>query len=334
MEIVKKKETAPDGSPDQNVFDIMQGVSINIFIKTGNITKKQLAKVSHFSLYGKREFKYDFLSQSNISATYFKELSPQKPNLFFIPVNLNAISEYNEGFQIEELFIKQSMGVTTARDHLVIDMFKIDLLMRMKEFSDLSINDEIIRTKYFGTLSSGKYLPGDTRGWQLLKARKELSQENHDSNIKLISYRPFDKRFIYYTKKMVDWGREDVMNNLVENNYSLVCVKIGRDESAHNYFISNSITDKSLTSSLDNSNVFPLYIFPNSNEQKTIEQITERTPNFNVEIVNQISGKFGCKVHHRKGNNRKYFGPSDILDYIYAVYILLLIVEIQRIPED
>ena len=29
----KKKETAPDGSPDQNVFDIMQGVSINIFVK-------------------------------------------------------------------------------------------------------------------------------------------------------------------------------------------------------------------------------------------------------------------------------------------------------------
>ena len=31
----KKKEVCLDGSPDQNVFDIMQGVSINIFIKTG-----------------------------------------------------------------------------------------------------------------------------------------------------------------------------------------------------------------------------------------------------------------------------------------------------------
>jgi len=31
----KKKEVCPDGSPDQNVFDIMQGVSINIFVKTG-----------------------------------------------------------------------------------------------------------------------------------------------------------------------------------------------------------------------------------------------------------------------------------------------------------
>ncbi len=29
----KKKETAPDGGKDENVFDIMQGVSINIFVK-------------------------------------------------------------------------------------------------------------------------------------------------------------------------------------------------------------------------------------------------------------------------------------------------------------
>ena len=30
---VKKKETAPDGGKDENVFDNMQGVSINIFVK-------------------------------------------------------------------------------------------------------------------------------------------------------------------------------------------------------------------------------------------------------------------------------------------------------------
>ncbi len=32
----KKKEISPDGSSDQNVFDIMQGVSINIFVKKKN----------------------------------------------------------------------------------------------------------------------------------------------------------------------------------------------------------------------------------------------------------------------------------------------------------
>ncbi len=32
----KKKEVCHDGSQDQNVFDIMQGVSINIFVKKRN----------------------------------------------------------------------------------------------------------------------------------------------------------------------------------------------------------------------------------------------------------------------------------------------------------
>ncbi|MFZ4549808.1 MAG: Eco57I restriction-modification methylase domain-containing protein, partial [Bacteroidales bacterium] len=51
----KKKETAPDGSVDENVFDIMQGVSINIFVKTGKKKTNELGKVFHYDLYGKRE---------------------------------------------------------------------------------------------------------------------------------------------------------------------------------------------------------------------------------------------------------------------------------------
>jgi len=34
----KKKEVSPDGSPDVNVFDIMQGVSINLFVKTSVVS--------------------------------------------------------------------------------------------------------------------------------------------------------------------------------------------------------------------------------------------------------------------------------------------------------
>ena len=63
----KKKETAPDGSADVNVFDIQQGVSINIFVKTGKKKSNELGKVFHFDLYGKREMKYDFLSEKNLN---------------------------------------------------------------------------------------------------------------------------------------------------------------------------------------------------------------------------------------------------------------------------
>ncbi len=57
MEIVRKR-SSPDGSKDENVFDIMQGVAIIIVIKKKQKSKK-LADVYHYDLYGKRDFKYE-----------------------------------------------------------------------------------------------------------------------------------------------------------------------------------------------------------------------------------------------------------------------------------
>ena len=62
----KKKEACPDGSPDENVFDIQQGVSINLFVKTGQKKAQELGKVFHYDLYGKREEKYDFLFEHSL----------------------------------------------------------------------------------------------------------------------------------------------------------------------------------------------------------------------------------------------------------------------------
>ena len=43
----RKKEVSPDGSKDENVFDIMQGVSIIFAVKTSN-RKSEEAQVFHY----------------------------------------------------------------------------------------------------------------------------------------------------------------------------------------------------------------------------------------------------------------------------------------------
>ena len=83
----KKKETAPDGSIDQNVFDIMQGVSINLLVKTGKKKENDLAEVFHFDLFGKRDLKYNFLNEHSTKTINWKLLQPQEPELFFVPKN-------------------------------------------------------------------------------------------------------------------------------------------------------------------------------------------------------------------------------------------------------
>nr|WP_287495424.1 type ISP restriction/modification enzyme [Candidatus Brachybacter algidus] len=124
----KRKKFALMVQPDQNVFDIMQGVSINIFVKTGNKKYNELGQVFHFNLQGKREFKYEILNANSIKSFEWKQLEFTKPNYFFVPKNFDEIKTYEKGFKIDELMYNVS-GIETKRDHFAID-FSLENLER------------------------------------------------------------------------------------------------------------------------------------------------------------------------------------------------------------
>ena len=118
----KKKETCPDGSADENVFDIQQGVSINLFVKTGEKKATELGKVYYYDLYGKREDKYAFLENTPFTEVEYKELNPIAPMYFFVPKDFELMEEYEKGVKINELFSLGSMGITTGRDKELVSM--------------------------------------------------------------------------------------------------------------------------------------------------------------------------------------------------------------------
>ena len=312
-----KKEVCPDGSPDQNVFDIMQGVSVNIFVKTGKKKENELGNIFHYDLFGKRDLKYDFLSNNSIKSIDFKKLNPEKPFLFFVPKTEDGSEEYHNGFKVDELFQTQSMGVTSARDGFVIDFDKEILSNRIIDFCDknLSTND-----------FQRKYNLKENYQWKVIEQRN-LVPSFDSSNLKKISYRPFDNRYIYYQQNIVFRNRKQVMFNLIKaDNFALNLVKIGRNEDAQNYYITNNITDKSIISSLDNSNTFPLYIYPEISNQQTLDGNNTRIPNLNPEIIKQIAEGLGLTFTNEKTtpsfghpSNGGELAPIDLLDYIYAV---------------
>ncbi|MFM6053722.1 MAG: DNA methyltransferase, partial [Sphaerospermopsis kisseleviana] len=67
----KKKEVAPDGSKDENVFDIQQGVSISLFSKDQKNNTDEIidSKILHAHLYGTRDSKYDWLQAHDALST-------------------------------------------------------------------------------------------------------------------------------------------------------------------------------------------------------------------------------------------------------------------------
>jgi predicted helicase len=308
-----KKEKAPDGSKDENVFDIKQGVCINLFVRTGKKRKNDQAKVYHYDLFGERQEKYFWLESHSMEDTPYELLSPTSPQYYFVPKNNAGKDEYDKGFSLKKFFPVQTTGIVTARDSLVIDFEKKDLLSRIETFCDSQYTDDQIRMMYFSHKKSGKYLPGDTRGWKLTEARKKICNNNHEKFIKKISYRPFDDRYVYYSSEMVDWGREDVMQHMQrDGNIGLLFTRQTKERPGC-FYTKNIVGHKSF-SSYDISYLCPLYLYPYKNAYPQ-----ERTPNLDMKIVNKIAEGFGLTFTPEKTDKSDTFAPIDLLDYIYAV---------------
>lgn len=111
-------EDTPDGNKDENVFDIQQGVSINIFVKTSK--SKKLADVYYSDVYGKRDIKYDFLNEHSLQNSDFKLLKPIDPYYFFATKDLQKDTNYNCGFGITEIFMLNNLGIQTKNDSELI----------------------------------------------------------------------------------------------------------------------------------------------------------------------------------------------------------------------
>ena len=309
----KKKEVCPDGSPDQNVFDIMQGVSINIFVKTGNKKANQLGKVFHSDIFGKREVKYPFLTENTVSTIKWEPLENKKPYYFFVPKDFEAEEKYNSGFKINELMSTNVAGIETIRDSITIHFNENSLKNTIKDFKEL--NEEEIALKYNTK---------DSRDWKISRAKNDVIANIENSKVwQQVSYRPFDLRKTFYTGKQNGFvcnGRFNVMKHMLKDNIGFIA-KRGWDEfNSATCFISKYISDRrywSRPGMQGAESLFPLYLY--SDEEDGIFNGDERKPNLKQEIVNEIAKKLDLNFTKEKEETKDTFAPIDILDYIYAV---------------
>ena len=325
-----KKEKCPDGSKDMNVFDIQQGVAIALCIrKKGNIEN---CKVYHAELWGLRNSKYDWLEKNDIKKTSYTILNPASPYYFFVPKEEKGKELYDNFWKISNVFPLNVTGIVTARDNLVIDFEKEALKRRIATFKNLSMPDEIVKQTF---------KLKDTRGWKLSEARKEVAKDKDwDKHFTKILYRPFDTRYIYYSPKMVDWPRTDVMPHMLHENLGLISPKQFKEEPGA--FVTQSIIGHKTVSAYDINYLFPLYIYkekekskkwPLSSAMMLFEPAAEysvKKPNLSSELVEKLTKTF-----------KKTPSPEEIFYYIYAVlysetyrtkYAEFLKIDFPRVP--
>ena len=307
-----KQESNIDGTADVNVFDIQQGVSINLFIKTGRKKETELGKVFHFDLFGKREFKYDFLLDNKLSNIDYKEIPIQAPMYLFSKRNYTIEDLYNKGFSVNDLFVINGVGITTAHDEFVIKDKVEDLILLFKEFQNTERNEQLLHNKFNVNKKEGWKI---LNGYDNIKGEKDLTKF-----IKPIAYRPFDNRYIFYEDKLVWRTVRKVMQNFLNGeNIGLITARSNKSESCDHFFISKSIMETKCGERTTQSAIFPIYIIHEKNNQLSLGQTSLRTPNLKLEIVNQIAEGIGLKFTPEKESKKGTFAPIDILDYIYAV---------------
>ncbi|CCB70509.1 type ISP restriction/modification enzyme [Flavobacterium branchiophilum] len=308
----KKKEVCPDGSPDQNVFDIMQGVSINIFVKTGKKKPNELGQVLHFDLQGKRDFKYDFLTK-NLSDLKWSSLKFEAPYYFFVPKDFDLDSKYNKGFRINELLVLNSNGIETKCDALAIHFDKLTLQNIIDDFKNEDV--QTLKSKYKDK--------EDSSGWNFSNAKKSILSDVFFQQ--KINYRPFDIRETIITKSsggFIGRSRFEVMKHFLNPNIGLIIPRQTTQDYRHS-FLTNRIIDGNITASaklFGTGCAFPLYLYPDEKNKDLFANGLERTPNLNVEIVNKIAKGLGIPTMLPNGEAPfGGLGALDLLDYIYAV---------------
>ncbi|GAA7555226.1 DNA methyltransferase [Helicobacter pylori] len=301
----RKKEKTPQGADDKNVFNIKQGVSINLFVKKAQITKQ---KIHYYDVYGERAEKYAFLAQNDLNSIEWLELTPRKPFYLLLPLETRLLDEYEQGFSVQDMFQVGGTGICSKRDHVVFHKKKESLLELLKDFSTLEPIE--LRRKY--------NIGDDSRDWRLEYAIRDVraNADNLEKYIVWCQYRPFDYRWTYYTpnsrtflaypvydvfKHMLPPPTNPKTPNQTRKNVALNTPRQlkNNDKSWTQCFISSRINDQGLSSGGNGAGVnYPLYRF--------------RDPNYTENFTPEFRSFIDKHYNHS-------FEPLEILGYIYAL---------------
>lgn len=299
---VKLKESSPDGSRDENVFNIQQGSAIILAVKHRDRSTDD-AEVLSADLWGSRASKFDRLDRDKID---WHPVILDKSTYRFKQSSTVDSSQYATWTSVDDLFLVSNSSIVTARDKLVVDIDRTTLTQRIEMFADATYSDEETRSRFFPKRRSRKYPAGDTRGFKLSQARAAVRAESAKQYVRQIGYRPFDIRYVWYSQSMVDWPRMDVGRHMAHNgNVGLVYRRqMPQDNSATYFFISDRIICDGYIKS-DNKGsetIAPLYLFQEDGTQ---------TSNLKREKVRQL-------LINVQGSED--FDDQDVIDYIYGLF--------------
>ena len=329
----RKGERDLEGHPDENVFDIQQGVAIGVFVKRPTESSPE-TRLFHADLFGNRWSKYSTLRSTDVSSTSFTKLAPRSPMYLFVPENIEKLEEYEQGQPINQIFKLGWPGITTGRDKLNIHFTAEESHQTMTKFADLTPEEAL----------SNFNLRRDTVEWRVALAQADVRDTGADQdNVEQVLYRPFDNRYMYYTGKIrgiMSRPRVELKDQMtLGDNIGMITTRgIEFGTEFNQIFCAEVPITQHAVNLKETNHMYPLYIRPDLNPE--FEDVKQ--PNLSIEFVNLISSKLAMIfIDAGKGDLTVTLGPENVFDYIYGIlhslnyrkrYIDFLKSEFPRIP--
>ncbi|MCZ6664418.1 MAG: N-6 DNA methylase, partial [Gammaproteobacteria bacterium] len=284
----KKRETAPDGSKDENVFDIEQGVAISLFVKSPGIERG----VWRGDLWGRRLEKYQATAEGKLMTMPWLKLDPVTPFYLFARQDAALRDEYQEYWRLPEIFPINVLGFQTHRDAFAVSFTEPEMTGKLKELANLTISDEELGRRY-GLRSN--------REWSFPDARS-AARSGAATPPRVVAYRPFDNRWSEFSKLTMDRPRRELLDHVAGRaNISLLAPRgIGTMDWQHAFVAEAPANDCVISNrSREANQVYPLWRFGGGEAQHE---------NLSADFRAYIDSLY---VHH--------YAPEEILGYIYAV---------------
>lgn len=301
----KKKEKSPDGGPDENVFDIQQGVAIGLFVRRRNGEREasQRARVHHADLYGTRAAKYAALDAASVETTRWSDVAPAAPSWLFVPQDIDLLAEYEAGWSLRDIFAPAgdpAPGIVTTHDEFAISWTPEEAAQKVERL--LATATEADARQLFKLCSQ--------KQWDYKRAKAELADGAWRAQIVPILYRPFDVRWTVWNANVAVHRRGRITDHLVgeRENIALCVGKAGQviSDDWQVLTCSRHPTDFNLFRRGGNA-IFPAWLYPNS-PTDLLDTQSDKRSNLSHAFVSALNEAIGTTPT-----------PEDILAWIYAV---------------
>jgi predicted helicase len=302
------KERAPDGSLDENVFDILQGVGITLLVKSGAGSNGPSAFSA--DLYGTRETKYQRLASARFSPRDYVATNPKTPNYFVVRQNEEGRDEYEKFVRVPDLFEIGGLGFQSHRDNFVVAHSAEEITTRMKEFFDLKLSDKEVKERFE---------IDDYRRFVVGQYRRQSKFDK--TSVHRLQYRPFDYRHIYYARDIVQEWQIRFHGHLLKSNLGLNVMRQTKAPEWRHVMVSSTPTPAVFVEIKDGSSQFPLWRYTEL-EDSLFAAKDGRVPNLNQRLVDEWFVRLGIIPSwiHSPSKAAKTATPEDIFHYAYAVF--------------